>query len=115
RFTTNAAKRVFGDTCYATAVLSNLGDLRRFVPPALLDDEGRLCIPAADPAAAVTVADYATGSPGRPLTRATILAASYADKLHLYLRSDPAELSASDADALLADLAGRIREHIRPR
>ncbi|MEM9701574.1 MAG: hypothetical protein AAF907_03930, partial [Planctomycetota bacterium] len=37
RFTTNAAKRVFGDTCYATAVLSNLGDLRRFVPPALLD------------------------------------------------------------------------------
>ncbi|WP_171185167.1 hypothetical protein [Alienimonas chondri] len=109
RFTSQAPKRIFGETCYATAVLSNIGDLERVIPPSLRDDQGRLCAPAADPSRTLTVTEYATGSPGRPLTRATVLAASYGRRLHFYLRTDPQEISPEAADALLADLAARVR------
>ncbi|MFH5803273.1 hypothetical protein [Alienimonas sp. DA493] len=100
---------MFDGTCYATAVLSNIGDLERVLPPALRDDRGRLHAPAADPAEALTVLEYATGSPGRPLTRATVLAASYGRRLQLHLRTDPAEIAPEDADAFWADLAARVR------
>ena len=101
--------RFVGEACFATAVLSNLGDLARVIPPALRDDAGRLTAPAADPADRLTVTSYSTAPPGRPLTRATVLAATYAGRLGLHLGTDPHAVAAADADALLADLAARVR------
>ncbi|QDT18145.1 hypothetical protein [Alienimonas californiensis] len=100
---------MFDGTCYATAVLSNIGDLSRVIPPELRDERGRLHAPAADPADALTVTEYATGSPGRALTRATVLAASYGGRLQLHLRTDPEEIAPEDAAAFSADLAARVR------
>ncbi len=109
RITKRTPKRIFGETCYATAVLSNIGDLGRVIPPALRDDRDRLTAPAEDPSRTLTVTSYVTGSPGRPLTRATVLAASYGRRLHLNLRTDPREIAPADADAFLADLAAHVR------
>ena len=109
RFAKRAPARIFGEVCYATSVLSNVGDLGRAIPPAVRDGRDRLCAPAADPARTLTAVGYATGTPGRPLTRATVLAASYGRRLHFYLRTDPAEIAPADADAFLADLAARVR------
>ena len=101
--------RIVGENCYATAVLSNLGDLARVIPPALRDDDDHLCAPAADPGRTLTALDYATASPSRPRTRATLLVATYAGRLRLNLRTDPREIAPAHADALLADLAARVR------
>ena len=102
-------ERIVGENCYATAVLSNIGDLSRVIPPALRDAEDRLYAPAADPGRRLTALDYATASPGRPRTRATVLVATYAGRLRLNLWTDPREIAPAHADALLADLAARVR------
>ena len=105
--------RIMGEGCFATAVLSNLGDLSRVIPPALRDDAGRLRVPAPRVdrrgRGGLTVLAHRTAPPVRPLTRATVLAATYAGELTLHLGRDPHALSRADAEALLTDLAARVR------
>ncbi len=101
--------RIMGEGCFATAVLSNLGDLSRVIPPALRDDAGRLHVPAGDGRSGLTVLSHRTAPPVRPLTRATVLASTYAGRLTLHLGRDPHSFGHDAAAALLADHAGRVR------
>ena len=101
--------RIMGEGCLATAVLSNLGDLSRVIPPALRDDPARLHVPPTGGRGALTVLSHRTAPPVRPLTRATVLAATYAGRLTLHLGRDPHSFSPEDAAALLGDLAARVR------
>jgi hypothetical protein len=38
-----------------------------------------------------------------------VLAATYGGAFHLHLRTDPREIAEAEADALLSDLAARVR------
>ena len=101
--------RMMGEGCFATTVLSNLGDLGRLIPPALKDADGRLHAPAADPNRALAVLSHRTAPPVRPLTRATVLVSTYAGELTLHLGTDPHAVAPADAADLLDDFAARVR------
>ena len=102
-------ERMLGEACFATAVLSNLGDLGRVIPAGLRDDAGRLTAPAAEPGRSLVVLSHRTAPPVRPLTRATVLASTYAGELTLHLGVDPHAVGPADARALLDDFAARVR------
>ncbi|MGE0376747.1 MAG: WS/DGAT domain-containing protein [Planctomycetaceae bacterium] len=83
-----------GKQSFATAVFSNVG--RIFPRTPLEHDEGRLVCGNA-------VLERVTGVPPiRPGTRIAIVVVTYANETTINLRSDPNELSPSDAEQLLA-------------
>ena len=72
-----------GNRCFATAVLSNLGDFRRHLGIAFPDDQGRVVL------GNLRLEGCWIVPPLRPLTRAAILALTYANCLNINVHTDP--------------------------
>ncbi|MBN2024280.1 MAG: hypothetical protein JW809_15965 [Pirellulales bacterium] len=88
--------------CFATVVLSNLGDVGRAVADEFPREEGRL-------RAGNLVLEEVLGAPPlRPLTRASLFVLRYAGRITLSLRCDCRHFLPADTDELLARFVGRI-------
>jgi len=87
--------------CYATVVLSNLGDVARVLLARFPDESGRLR------AGDLLVEGILGAPPLRPATRASLFVTRYAGRLGLALRCDPRHFLAADVEALLARLVAR--------
>ena len=92
-----------GGQCWATTVLSNLGDVRRFLQPALRR-VGREYLLGDAPLLRVIAAP-----PVRPGTHAAFLATICRDELTISLRVHPDRLSQDESDRLLQTYLNQLR------
>jgi hypothetical protein len=96
-----------GERCFATAVLTNLGDPTHRFTARFPRRDGRVV-------AGELQVDEITGiTPLRPLTRASFAVGTYAGDLGVCLWADPRSFTPGDARRLLSAYTQRIRDSIR--
>lgn len=94
--------------CFATAVLSNLGDVKRHFGASFPIESEKIV------AGNVMLEDIFAAPPVRPNTRAAFMICKYANTLRLCVRCDPRTFSANDARQLLSCYINRIVE-VKPK
>jgi hypothetical protein len=88
--------------CLATAVLSNLGDVKRHFGACFPTESEKIV------AGNVMLEDISAAPPVRPKTMAAFLIGKYANTLWLCVRCDPRSVPANDARQLLSSYINRI-------
>lgn len=88
--------------CFATAVLSNVGDPTRRFRARLKREDGLLV------AGNVRLTGLSGITSLRPLTRASLFVNSYADRLTINARLDPNRFSVAEAERFLDSLTGNL-------
>lgn len=96
-----------GEQCFATAVLTNLGDPTHRFTARFPRRDGRVV------AGDLRVDEIAGVSPLRPLTHASFAVGTYAGDLGVCLWADPRSFTPGDARRLLSAYTERIRDSIR--
>jgi hypothetical protein len=91
-----------GNHCFATAVLSNLGDIRRQLVTAFPNDRGRVVL------GNLRLEHCSMVPPIRPMTHAAFLALTYANCLNINVHSDPQRFPPGASRELLAQYVQKI-------
>jgi hypothetical protein len=95
-----------GKSCFATAVLSNLGDINRLFGSVFASPEGMFT------AGNLVLESIVAAPPVRVNTRAAFMVHRYAGRFRICLRCDPRIFTAHDARSLLTQYVERLRRSI---
>ena len=94
---------LFADTrCWATAIMTQLGDPTRRFHHRFPRKDGRIVV------GNLMLLDFVSCAPLRPLTRAILSTNAYGNELTLTMRCDPGCISRSDAESFMDDFVNRL-------